>query len=102
MPTTLPTLAQQIRRLSRPDFARLLILLARVRLLDLRLHVVVSLGYGLADAGPLRLMRRWLTLHEAISALLGIPEPPHVAIVRVTLKAPQSPTHQAAPETHGL
>ena len=88
MPTALPYRISQARRLSRLDFARLLILVARVRLLDLRMHAVVRRGSGFADDRLLRLMRRWLALHEAIGALLpATPEPQHVAEVRAILLA---------------
>ncbi|MCJ2023117.1 hypothetical protein [Methylobacterium sp. J-067] len=91
MPTTLPiTAARPVRRLSLGETVRFLFLVAEVRLLDLRLSAL----YGGAERrgrephGPtlLRLVRRWLAVHERIGALLpGIPEPPHVQQVRVVL-----------------
>lgn len=93
MPTALPTLAQHIRRLSRRDAARLLILVARVRLLNLWMHAEVRRGSGFADDRLLRLMGRWLALHEAIGALLpATPEPEHVAEVRATLQPLSGPS----------
>jgi hypothetical protein len=58
--------------------------------LDLRLAGLYSRAEcrGREPHGPtlLRLVRRWLTIHEGIGALLpGIPEPPHVHEVRVVL-----------------
>jgi hypothetical protein len=87
MPTTLPN-----RPATEPDLpwlnvGRLAILVARVRLIDLRLHVLVWWGAGFADDSVLRLMRRWLKLHDAIAILLpALPEPEHVAQVRVVLR----------------
>ncbi|WP_267359790.1 hypothetical protein [Methylobacterium sp. GC_Met_3] len=73
--------------MSWPETVRFLLLIARVRLLDLRLHVIVSLGYGFGDDQLLRLMRRWLALHEAIGVLLpGMPEPEHVREVRAIIR----------------
>lgn len=87
MPTQLPTRPTDDRRLSLPDSARFLFLVARVRLLDARLHVLVAWGWGLGDDRLLRLMRRWLSYHDAIGALLpGIPEPQHVKEVRAILR----------------
>lgn len=92
MPTSLPatTAAQPVCRLSLGETARFLLLVAEVRFLDMRLSAL----YGGAERrgrephGPtlLRLVRRWLAVHERIGALLpGIPEPPHVQQVRVVL-----------------
>jgi hypothetical protein len=50
----------------------------------------------------LRLDWRRLATHAAISALLGIPVPPHVAVVRATLQVPQIPARRAASETQEL
>ncbi len=47
--------------------------------------------FGLDAAGDdlLRIARQWLDTHQRIGALLpGMPEPPHVAQVRVTLTKP--------------
>ena len=90
MPTALPASPSQERRLSLSQIARLLFLVARARLLDLRLAGLYSWAArrGQDPHGPtlLRLVRRWLAIHERIGALLpGIPEPPHVHEVRVVL-----------------
>ncbi|MCJ2063063.1 hypothetical protein MKK63_10115 [Methylobacterium sp. J-088] len=75
--------------MSLPETARLLLLVARVRLLDLLMHVEVRRGQGFADDRLLRLMRRWLAMHEAVGALLpGITEPEHDADVRAILRRP--------------
>ena len=92
MPTQLPTRPTVERRLSLPETARFLILVARVRLLDLRMHRVVRQGPGFSDDRLLHLMRRWLALHEAIAATLpGVPEPKHVREVRAILRPPLAP-----------
>ncbi|MCJ2012654.1 hypothetical protein [Methylobacterium sp. J-076] len=90
MPTALPASPPRERRLSLPQTARLLFLVARVRLLDLRLAGLDSRAArrGQDPHGPtlLRLVRHWLAIHERIGALLpGVPEPPHVQEVRVVL-----------------
>ena len=90
MPTALPTSSPRERRLFLSQTARLLFLVARGRLLDLRLAGLYSRAArrGQDPHGPtlLRLVRRWLAIHERIGALLpGIPEPPHVHEVRVVL-----------------
>ena len=86
MPTQLPARPTAEPRLSLPKTARFLLLVARVRLLDIRMHCVVRQGSGFSDDRLLRLMRRWLALHERIAALLpGIPEPEHVREVRAIL-----------------
>lgn len=91
MPTELPTgTARPVRRLSLGQTVRFLFLVAQVRLLDLRLSALYSGAErrGREPHGPtlLRLVRRWLAVHERIGALLpGIPEPPHVQQVRVVL-----------------
>ncbi|MBN4098595.1 MULTISPECIES: hypothetical protein [Methylobacterium] len=91
MPTAIPIRPAPERCLSWPDTARLLILVARVRILDLEMHTVVRHGSGFADDRLLHLMRRWLAQHEAISALLpGVAEPRHVAEVRAILQVPNS------------
>jgi hypothetical protein len=93
MPTILPNRPQAAaaaQHLSWPDTARLLIMLVRVRWLNRKLqgarrHVA---RYGLDAAGPnlVVIARRWLKAHEAIAALLDIPEPPEVEKVRATLR----------------
>ncbi|UIN35124.1 hypothetical protein [Methylobacterium oryzae] len=93
MPTILPDrskAAAAAQRLSWPDTARLLIMLVRVRWLNRELEGARRrvAGYGLDAAGPnlVVIARRWLKAHEAIAALLGIPEPPEVEKVRATLR----------------
>ena len=87
MPTQLPTRPMVEPRLSLPETARFLILVARVRLLDVQMHRIVRQGSGFSDDRLLRLMRRWLVTHERIGALLpGIPEPEHVREVRAILQ----------------
>lgn len=93
MPTALPPrpgVAAAAQRLSWPDTARLLILLARVRWLNRRLKVARRrvVRDGLNVAGPTLIItaQRWLAVHETIAALLGIPEPPEVMRVRATLQ----------------
>lgn len=87
MPVSLPYRAPQVRRLSWRETVRFLVLVARVRWLDWRLHAA-SRHDGSDEAGDrlLALARRWLEIHAEIGALLGIPEPPHVAEVRTTLQ----------------
>ncbi len=87
MPTALPYRAPQVRRLSWRETVRFLALVARVRWLDWRLHAA-SRHDGSDEAGDrlLALAQRWLAIHAAIGALLGIPEPSHVARVRATLR----------------
>ena len=87
MPTLLPHRPPAEPRLSLPETVRFLVLVASVRLLDLRMHAEVRRGQGFADDRLLRLMRRWLALHERVAALLpGIPEPEHVREVRAILR----------------
>ncbi|MCJ2065453.1 hypothetical protein MKK63_22465 [Methylobacterium sp. J-088] len=53
------------------------------------MNVEVRRGQGFADDRLLRLMWRWLALHERIAAMLpGIPEPEHDADVRAILRRP--------------
>lgn len=89
MPTALPI---PERRLSWAETVRFLGLVARVRWLDRRLHTaharVDRLGLDVGGDHLLRLARRWLACHEAIGGLLGMPEPPHVAQVRIALGRP--------------
>ncbi|MGU3668427.1 hypothetical protein ACLBX9_29960 [Methylobacterium sp. A49B] len=93
MPTTLPDrtdIVAAAQRLSWRDTAKFLILLARVHWLNRRLnaaHRGVE-RHGLDIAGPDLVIaaRRWLDTHEAIAALLAIPEPPEAAKVRATLR----------------
>ena len=88
MPTLLPS--PRGRRLSLTQTARFLFLVACVRLLDARLGALYLRAErrGREPHGPtlLRLVRRWLAIHEEIGAMLpGIPEPPHVREVRAVL-----------------
>jgi len=91
MPTTLPTsTVRPVRRLSLRETVRFLFLLAQIRLLNMRLFALYNGAErrGREPHGPtlLRLVRRWLAVHERIGALLpGTPEPPHVQQVRVVL-----------------
>ena len=91
MPTTLPTAAARPgRRLSLGETVRFLFLVAQVRLLDLRLSALYSGAErrGREPHGPtlLRLVRRWLAIHDRIAAMLpGVPEPQHVRQVRAVL-----------------
>ncbi len=95
MPTLLPIREPQARALSWPETVRFFVLLARVRWLDWRLHAAGRRtrrdSSDKAGDRLLALARRWLAVHAVIGALLGIPEPPHVAIVRVTLQPPKRP-----------
>ncbi|MCJ2086110.1 hypothetical protein MKK88_08900 [Methylobacterium sp. E-005] len=87
MPTLLPSRPPSEPRLSLPQTVRFLALVARVRLHDARMHVVVRQGSGFSDDRLLRLMRRWLALHQEIGAMLpGVPEPEYVAEVRAILR----------------
>ena len=87
MPTALPTRPAAEPRLSWPQTARFLVLVARVRWLDKRAHALVGRGAGFSDDQLLRLMRKWLACHEAIAALLpDTPEPEHVREVRAILR----------------
>lgn len=92
MPTQLPASTRHAdhRRLTLTETARFLFLVGQVRFLDMRLSAVYERAErrGCEPHGPtlLRLVRRWLTIHERITALLpGIPEPLHVQEVRVML-----------------
>ena len=79
-----------IERLSWADTARLMILLQRVRWLRRRIQAanlqVDRYGFDVAGTKLALTMLRWLACHDAISALLGCPEPPCVAQVRATLR----------------
>jgi hypothetical protein len=70
-----------------------MILLVRLRWLNRRLKAangrVDCYGFDTAGTELALTMQRWLTCHEAISALLGCPEPPHVAQVRAMLHKPR-------------
>jgi hypothetical protein len=90
MPTALPTRRHDDRRLTFSQTVVFLTLIARIRVLDMRLSALYERAErrGREPHGPtlLRLVRRWLATHERIAALLpGIPEPPHVQEVRVVL-----------------
>ncbi|MDP4026975.1 hypothetical protein Q8W71_30765 [Methylobacterium sp. NEAU 140] len=94
MPTEIPETAARAaaaRRLSWPDTARLLFLLARMRWFDRRLTAlhrrVEREGGDIIGPAFLILARRWLATHEAIEKLLGCPVPRHVAQVRAILTA---------------
>ena len=96
MPTAIPTrteIAAAAQRLSWPDTARFLILLLQVRRLNRRMQAanrrVDRYGFDIAGTDLALTMQRWLACHEAIGALLGRPEPSHVAQVRATLVAPR-------------
>jgi len=83
MPTALPSRRHDDRRLTISQTAMFLALIVRVRILDVRLSAVYRRAErrGQEPHGPtlLRLVRRWLAIHEQIGTLLpGIPEPPHV------------------------
>lgn len=89
MPTQLPAEHRRhgSRRLTFSQTAVFLVLIVRLRILDMCL----SAFYGRADwrgrepHGPtlLGLVRRWLAIHERIAALLlGILVPPHIQEVR--------------------
>jgi hypothetical protein len=89
MPTQLPANPRRhdSRRLTFSQTGVFLILIMRIRVLDMRLSVLYARAErrGGEPHGPtlLRLVRRWLAIHERIAALLpGIPEPPHVQEVR--------------------
>ena len=103
MPTALPSRRHDDRRLTLLQTVAFLALIARARILDMRLSALYERAErrGQEPHGPtlLRLVRRWLTIHERIGALLpGIPEPPHVEQVRAVLQAsaPLSHTHCAS------
>ncbi|MGH1592394.1 hypothetical protein ACRBEV_33285 (plasmid) [Methylobacterium phyllosphaerae] len=93
MPTMLPRRAGPERRLSWPETVRFFCLIARVRWLDRRLHAtyrqVDRLGFDVAGAQLLDVAYRWLVVHQRIGALLGLPEPSHVAQVRAMLLKPE-------------
>ena len=95
MPTNIrvPSLiAAAVERLSWLDTARFKLLLLRVRRLNRRMEAanqrVDRYGFDIAGTELALTMQRWLACHEAIGALLGVPEPPHVTQVRVTLQRP--------------
>jgi hypothetical protein len=90
MPTLIPSRRYDDRRLTFSQTAVFLVLIVRVRILDARLSALYERAErrGQEPHGPtlLRLVRRWLALHERIAALLpGILEPPHVQEVRAVL-----------------
>ncbi|WP_128755102.1 hypothetical protein [Methylobacterium sp. GXF4] len=92
MPMTIPNLsptAAAVERLPWSKMARFLVLLAWVRWLNRRLHAahqrVHRQGLDAGGADLVLIVGRWLAAHQAISVLLGCPEPPHVAQVRARL-----------------
>lgn len=100
MPVSLPSRSPRAPRLSLFDSALFLILVARARLLDLRLAALYRRAErrGCDPHGPtlLRFVRRWLAIHDQIGALLpGIPEPSHVHEVRMILE--RTFTHRGGP-----
>lgn len=98
MLTALPSRQHDDRRLTISQTVAFLILIARIRIIDMRLSAVYRRAerQGREPHGPtlLRLVRRWLAIHERIGALLpGIPKPPHVQEVRdlfLTMTSKQS------------
>lgn len=82
------------RRLSWGQTIQFLTLVARVRWLDHRLRAahrrVDRLGLDAAGPQLLRLAQRWLAIHEAISDLIGSPDPLHVNQVRAALRRPET------------
>lgn len=92
MPMTIRTpspTAAAVERLPWSKMAGFLVLLARVRWLNRRLHAahqrVNRNGLDGGGADLVLIVGRWLAAHRAISALLGCPEPTHVAQVRARL-----------------
>ena len=97
MPTQLPVSPRRHddRCLTFSQTVAFLILIARVRILDMRLSALYERAERRRQEphGPtlLRLIRRWLAIHERIAGLLpGIPEPPHVQEVRNLFQAMKS------------
>lgn len=90
MPTALPFRPAPVRRLSWPKTIRFLGLVARLRWLNVHLHAAhrrsIRLGTDAASDRLLQLAHRWLVTHEAMAALLGIPEPSQVAQVRRAIR----------------
>ena len=89
MPTQLPAGPRRhdSRRLTLSQTVVFVILIVQIRILDMRLSAVYERAErrGREPHGPtlLRLVRRWLAIHEQIAAFLpGIPEPPHVYKLR--------------------
>lgn len=96
MPTTV---RESVRRSPPPpwgEVARLFLLLAQVRLIDAQLNFLYRGGRSPQGEKLLRLMRRWLVLHEAFAVIVRRPPPPHVeqvrAILRVASQRPRPPT----------
>ena len=86
MPTGIPGDPWRDRRLSLPQTIRFFVLLAKIQILDARLHSLTRQGAGFADDRLLRVARKWLACHEAIGALLpGVLEPEYVAEMRAIL-----------------
>lgn len=89
----LPIRPARDRHLSWPQVARLVILVARVCVLDWRVNALADRGADFHDARLLHLSRRWLAAYEAIGALLPeMAEPKHVAQVRAILARPDQST----------
>ncbi|MCJ2092988.1 hypothetical protein MKK67_10825 [Methylobacterium sp. J-072] len=93
MPIAIPIKSPRVaalRRLSRLDTARFLILIMQVQWYNRRMRAanrrVDRYGFDIAGADLALTMQCWLACHEAISTLLGCPEPPHVAQTRATLQ----------------
>ena len=97
MPTALPIssrLVAAVQRLSWLKTARLVGLLLRVRWLNRRLEAAHRRlerdGLDAASPALLLTVRRWMEAHEAMSALLGMPEPPQVEQVRAMMRLGRS------------
>lgn len=100
MPTEIPSprpgrAHRKGRPLNRVQAVHFYWLFLNAVILDVRLHRAERRAaiYGLDHAGPglLRASRRWVACHEAIAALLEIPEPDVVAQVRARLQMPTPP-----------
>jgi hypothetical protein len=100
MPTILPRRTGPERRLSWAETIWFFCLIARVRWLDRRLHAACRdldrLGLDVAGAQLLDIAYRWLAVHQRIGALLGLPEPSHVARVRAMLLKPEDQAETAS------
>ncbi|MCJ2118800.1 hypothetical protein MKK65_19895 [Methylobacterium sp. J-001] len=105
IPIKSPRLAA-LRRLSRLDTARFLILIVQVQWHNRRMKAanrrVDLYGFGIAGFDLAQAVLQWLTAHKAISKLLDAPEPVHVAKVRQALSAQSpAPPKPADTRTHG-